>query len=348
MLDDPRQIGLIDKGDMLGIISRFANLVESGYKSASSLEADFSDCNGGLVFLGLGGSAIGGDIIRDWIGGQIPDGVRIERGFELSGPIASDSLVICCSYSGNTRETLSMLGQAVGSKHKNLLIISSDGKLKDIARKKRLHFIQLEPGMPPRTSLPSVVSAVSVISDSIGWTRKASSEILAAADACGIFLRKSLGQDVPEPKNLAKQLAHQIHGFIPVAIAPSCMESVARRWKTQMNENAKQHCFFGSFPEISHNEIVPWQRDARSDALVALLLKGIGLSEELEQAFARLESFLRKSARTISISPVGRSKIEVILSHVLIADFTSTYSAILSKVDPTPVDEITAFKSEKR
>jgi glucose/mannose-6-phosphate isomerase len=348
MLDNQNQIRLIDRSDMLGIISNFSHLVESGYESANSLEADFGYCEGGLVFLGLGGSAIGGDIIRDWIGPQIPNGVRIERGFELSAPIASDSLVICCSYSGNTRETISMLEQVLGSKHRNVLLISSDGKLKEIAKRKKLRFVQLESGMPPRTTLPAVVSAISVISDSIGWTKKASSEILAAADACDVFIRKNLGRDVPETKNIAKQLAHQLHGFIPVAIAPNCMTSVARRWKTQMNENAKQHCFFGIFPEISHNEIVPWQRDARSDALVALLLKGAGLNEELEQGFLRLENLLRGSARTISISPVGKSKIEILLNHVLIADFTSTYSAILSRVDPTPVEEIERFKHENK
>ena len=348
MLDDAKKIKSIDKSDMLGMISRFSDLIESGYKAAGALEFDFKDCDGGLVFLGLGGSAIGGDIIRDWIGDRIPSGVRVERGFDLSSPIGQNSLVICCSYSGNTRETVSMLNDAMMSGNRNLVIISSNGKLADMAKGKKLPFVRLDSGMPPRTTLASVVSAVSVISDSIGWTRKASSEILAAADSCGAFLRRNLDQKVPEPKNLAKQLAHQLHGFIPVAIAPNCMESVARRWKTQMNENAKQHCFFGTFPEISHNEIVPWQRDARSDALVAILLKGAELNKELEKSFAKFESVIKKSARTISISPVGKRRIENLLSHVLIADYTSAYSAFLSNVDPMPVDEIAGFKIKNR
>lgn len=348
MLDDAKKVSSVDKSDMLGMISRFSDLIESGRKSAKALEFNLTDCDGGLVFLGLGGSAIGGDIIRDWIGDRIPNGVRVERGFNISSPIGKDSLVICCSYSGNTRETISMLNDVLRSGSKNLVIISSNGKLSEMADKRGLPFIPLQSGMPPRTTLASVVSAVSVVSDSIGWTRKASSEILAAADSCSVFLRRNLDQKVPETKNLAKQLAHQIHGFIPVAIAPNRMESVARRWKTQMNENAKQHCFFGTFPEISHNEIVPWQRDARSDALLALFLKGSGLNRELEESFADFESVVKKSARTISIAPVGKSMLESLLSHVLIADFTSTYSAILSNVDPTPVDEIASFKIRNR
>lgn len=346
MLDNPKKIKSIDKSNMLGVIARFVELIESGYKAARSLEFDFGNCNNGMVFLGLGGSAIGGDIIKDWIGDKIPNGVRVERGFELSSQIGRDSLVVCCSYSGNTKETISMLRAVLSSKNKNknLLLISSGGKLAEIAEKKKLPIIPLKAGLPPRATLASVISAISVISDSIGWTRKASSEILAAADSCNAFLNRVLAMEVPESKNLAKQLAHQLYGFIPIAIAPNCMESVARRWKTQMNENAKQHCFFSTFPEISHNEIVPWQRDARSDALVAILLRGKGLNGDLEKNFAKFESVLKGSARTISISPIGKSRIENLLSHVLIADFTSAYSAILSHVDPTPVEEIVTFK----
>lgn len=344
MLDDVEKTRSIDRNDMLGAISKFSDLVESGYKAARETEFDFDDCDGGLVFLGLGGSAIGGDVVRDWIGDRIPNGVRVERGYGLSSPVGKNSLVVCCSYSGNTSETISMLHEVMKSSDENLVLISSDGKLTEIAKKRKLPLIRLEPGMPPRATLASVVSALSVISDNVGWTRKASSEILAASESCGAFLKSSLSSKVPEPKNLAKQLAHQVHGFIPVAIAPNCMESVARRWKTQMNENAKQHCFFGTFPEISHNEIVAWQRDARSDALMAIFLEGAELTSDLQEGFARFEAVIKKSARTISISPIGKSRIENLLCHVLIADFTSTYSAILSGVDPTPVDEITRFK----
>ena len=347
MLDDLEGIRKIDESDMLGVISRFSKLVEAGYKSAKNLDYRFDELRGGIRFLGLGGSAIGGDLIRDWIGKHIPGGIRVERGYDISSPIDSNSLVICCSYSGNTVETLSMLNQILKSKSKNVIIITSNGELSKTAKKKSLPLIKLEKGMPPRTSLPEVVSAVSVITDQLKWTKKASSEILAASDSCGSFLKRNLAANVPESKNIAKQLAHQMHGFIPIVIAPYNMESVARRWKTQMNENAKQHCFFGTFPELTHNEIVPWQRDSRSEMLLALLLKSNERNVLLSERFKKFRETLSSSAKSIEIEPVGRGRIEMLMSHVLMADYTSAYSAILSKIDPTPVDEIVRFKSNK-
>jgi len=348
MLDDAKEIKAIDKSDMLGIVSKFSELVESGCGSAKSLDLKLKEGSYGIIFLGVGGSAIGGDMLRDWLGKKIPGGVRIERGFELSSPIDRNSLVICCSYSGNTKETLNMLDEAIRYKPKNLILISSGGELKKIAAMKKLPFIRLDKGMPPRTTLASVVAAAAVITESLGWTKKASSEILAASDSCNSFLRTNLSPKVPESKNLAKQLAHQIHGFIPAVIAPYSMESVARRWKTQMNENAKQHCFFGTFPELSHNEIVPWNRDTRSDGFVALFLEDSNLSRQVKDSFDKFERTVQKSVKTISLAQPGHSKIEMLLNHILIADYTSTYSAILSGLDPTPVDDIVAFKSQNK
>ncbi|MDH4123908.1 MAG: hypothetical protein OEV21_07495, partial [Thermoplasmata archaeon] len=280
---------MVDKSDMFGLISSFSTLVESGYRAAMKIDAEFDDC-GGLTFLGLGGSAIGGDLLNNWIGDKIPGGIRVERGFSISSPIDSDSLVVCSSYSGNTAETLNMLDQVLKSKAKNILLISSGGELEKISKKKSLPLIKLKPGMPPRTTLASIVSSMAVICDELGWTKKAKSEMLAASDSCQSYIRRNLNHRIETKDNVAKQIAHQVHGFIPVVIAPSSMEAVARRWKTQMNENAKQHCFFGSFPEISHNEIVPWQRDARSGMLISVLLKDNQENEELSNRFEKFVS----------------------------------------------------------
>jgi glucose/mannose-6-phosphate isomerase len=344
MLDYPEKMLLLDKSDMLGTLTKFPQLVESGRKAASKVKLDLDQCAGGIRFLGLGGSAIGGDFIRDWLGGTIAGGVTVDRGFEPSAPLRKDDLVICCSYSGNTVETLSMLNRAMKSKVENVVLISSDGELAAIARSKRLPFIKLEKVPMPRASLPLVFSSVATICDRVGLTKKAGSSLTAALGSCRNFIKNELAIKVPTEKNPAKQIAHTVHGFVPVAIAPVTMESIARRWKTQMNENAKQHCFFGTFPELSHNEIVPWLRDKRSQIFTALLLHDFIDDPKMKKGFDKFRGTISGSVRTIDVQAHGKSRIEVMMNHILLADFASVYSAFLSGVDPTPVDEITNFK----
>lgn len=344
MLDDKKRNRAIDKSDMIGTISRTPQLIEAGRKAASSLEVEGLECSGGIRFMGLGGSAIGGDFIRDWLGKNIAGGVTVDRGFRPSSPVRKDTLTICCSYSGNTAETLGMLGRVIGSKSKNVILMSSGGELEKIAKKKSLPFIKLAKVPMPRASLPMVISSVATALDKVGLTKKAGDEILRAARPCGKFIRDELSMDVPTEKNSAKQIAHTVHGFVPVAISPAGMGSVARRWKTQMNENAKQHCFFGTYPEISHNEIVAWLRDLRSDGFVALFLEDKFDDRDLEKGFNGLRETLTGTVKTIDVKAYGKSRVEAMLNHILMADFASVYSAFLSQVDPTPVEEIVRFK----
>ena len=329
---------------MLGTIAKFPQLVESGCRAAKRVKLELEYCDGGIRFLGLGGSAIGGDIIRDWLGPGIVGGVTVDRNYLLSAPIRKDSLVICCSYSGNTAETLSMLSIALKSKAKNIILISSDGKLAGIARSKHLPFIRLDKVPMPRASLPMVFAAVATVLDRIGTTEGACRSMLGSLSSCRKYIKSELAIGVPTERNPAKQSAHTIYGFVPVAIAPVTIESIARRWKTQMNENAKQHCFYGTFPEITHNEIVPWSRDDRSQGFVAVTVHDLCDNRSLKSGFDRFTETMRRSVRTIDVRPRGKNRIEAMMNNILLADFTSVYSAFLSGVDPTPVEEIVEFK----
>jgi len=344
MLDDAKKIRSIDRSDMLGVISSFPQLIKNGHDAVASSDVRQLECEGGIRFLGLGGSAIGGDFIRDWLGRSITGGVTVDRGFRTSSPVRRDSLIICCSYSGNTAETLGMLEQVLAAKTKNVLLISSGGQLEKIAKKKSLPFIKLGKVPMPRASLPLVISSVATVLDDIGATKRSAQELLAAGASCRKFIRSELSVAVPTGKNSAKQIAHTIHGFVPVVIAPAGMASIARRWKTQMNENAKQHCFFGTFPEISHNEIVPWLRDARSEVFVAILIEDLFDDRRLESGFSKFRLSIEGTIKTVYVKAYGKKRIEAMLDHVLLADFTSAYSAFLSQVDPTPVPEIAKFK----
>jgi len=347
MLDDIERVRSIDKRDMLGTISRLPSLIESGYQSVTKLKIRMGHEVRGIHFLGLGGSAIGGDVLCDWLGNSMSCGFIVERGYHLTTPIAEDQLVVCCSYSGNTLETRYMLDEVLRDRSEGVLLITSGGVLAEVSRKKNLPALALEPGIPPRASLPSVMSAMAALCDRIGLTKGALDELLSARSGCEKFIQTSLAPEVSTKDNLAKQLAHRIHELIPVVIAPFTMVSVARRWKTQMNENAKQHCHFSSFPEVTHNEIIPWLRDTRSSMLTALILRDSIEHPQLTKDLDRFRDIIGGQARMIEIRSSGSTRIEQLLNHILMADFASTYSAILSGADPSPVNEIDLFKEDR-
>lgn len=348
MLDNQEKMREIDRDNMLGRILSIDAMIQSGYKLANNIPIDKGGKVHGIHFLGLGGSAIGGDFVSDWIGRSIRGGVTVDRGYSISRTPAPNSLIICCSYSGNTKETLGMLNEVNKKRSRGILMISSDGRLLEIAEEKRIPIIKLEPGMPPRTSLPMVIGALSSISDRIGWTRGASEELLSASKACGQYGGSALAPEIPTDRNPAKQLAHQMHGFVPVVIAPYTMRSLARRFRSQMNENAKQHCFSAIFPEASHNQIVPWLRDKKSDLLLPIILRDFDEEPPLVNDLDRFRDTIARSARIAEFRSVGRTRIEYLLSYLLIIDLASAYHGILSEVDPTPVNEINAFKESAK
>ena len=345
MLDDLEKIRKIDCSDMIGRIMTIDAMIQSGYKLANNIPIEKGGKAQGIHFLGLGGSAIGGDFVMDWIGRAIPGGVTVERGYSLSRSPATNSLIICCSYSGNTKETLSMLSEIKKRRSRGILLISSNGRLLELSKEKKIPMLELEPGIPPRASLPMIIGAISAISDRIGWTRGASEELLSASVSCRQYASSALAPEVPTERNPAKQLAHQMHGFIPIAIAPHTMQSIAGRFSSQMNENAKQHCFSSIFPEASHNEIVPWLRDRKSNLLLPVILRDFDEWIQLRKGFDRFRDTIAGSTRIAELRSVGKTRIEYLLNYLLIIDLASAYHGILSGVDPTPVTEIENFKN---
>lgn len=344
MLDDLEKIVKIDRSGMIGRILSIDAMIQSGYKLANNIPIDKGGKVRGIHFLGLGGSAIGGDFIKDWIGHSIPGGVTVERGYSLSRSPAINSLIICCSYSGNTKETLGMLSDIKKRRSKGILLISSNGRLMEISEEKKIPILKLEPGFPPRASLPMIIGALSAISDRIGWTRGASEELLSASRSCSQYALSALAPEVPTDGNPAKQLAHQMHGFVPVVISPHTMKSIARRFQSQMNENAKQHCFSAIFPEASHNQIVPWLRDRKSNLFLPVILRDFDERPQLRKDLDRFRDTIAGSTRIAELRSVGKTRIEYLLSYLLIIDLATTYHGILSGIDPTPVTEIDLFK----
>ncbi len=205
-----------------------------------------------IVFCGLGGSAISGDLLNDYLSGEFKIPFIVVRGYNLPSFVNEETLVIISSYSGNTEETISCFEQALKKKSK-IVAITSGGKISEIAATNKLPVVNLQSGFQPRYSLGQSFFSLLKLMQELGLANEDNNVKLI------INLWQKRAQDYSSKNNRAVQMAKELIGFIPVIYSSEFLTSTGYRLKCQMNENAKLHTFHNSIPEMNHNEIIGWE-----------------------------------------------------------------------------------------
>ncbi len=282
-----------------------------------------------------------GEIARRFA--RIP--VYINRNYVLPPFINSSTLLVAVSYSGNTAETLSGLQRGL-SLDLPALAISSGGKLMEIANAKGLPFLQIPTGYQPRAATGYLALPLLVILERAGLLAQQidQNELLESLTK----VKERCRADVPEKENPAKQLARRLHRTIPVIYGTADNTGlVAMRWKTQINENAKQPAFWNVIPELNHNEILAFENEGLREGLYCIFLKN---SYDHPENAARVqimrELLAEKEVSTEVIQADGNNEISQVLSQIYFGDYVSYYLAILNGIDPTPVELIESFKKK--
>ncbi len=299
-----------------------------------------------LIVAGMGGSAIGGDLLAAALESRLPLPLAVVRDSRLPPYVGPRSVVIATSYSGETEETLAAADQAVRA-GATLVAVTSGGRLAGIAGD---HVVRIPGGLQPRAALGYLMIPALAALERWGLSRPYAGEVENAA-AVLQEVASEIGPLVPTVRNTAKSLAGRLIGCIPAVYAGSPeVEAAARRWKCQFNENSKAFATWNSFPELTHNEIVGWSSPAEVLGKVAVVVLFGG--DESERAVRRIRATcdlaFRKAAGVHEIRARGEGRLSRLLSLVLIGDVTSIYLACLRGVDPAPVDAIDAIKSRMR
>ena len=332
----------VDPGGMLDdVLAQPLQLGDALWR-AQSAGVNARDVPGGLTVCGMGGSAIGGDLAAAALGDRATRPIATVRGYALESWTAPDTLVLCSSYSGDTEETLACF-DAAGAAGAERVTLTTGGRLAQAARDEGAPVIGVPAGMQPRAAvLYGTVGALECAALA-GAAPAIHSEIDAASGLLGELVAE-WGPDGAED-SAAKRLARELHGTIPVVHGAGPTVAVSRRWKTQINENAKAAAYATELPEADHNEICGWAHGRRSAPLVALFLEDPDqhprVRRRIEVTAAEIE---RTGAPALRITARGRSRLERVLSLVLLGDLVSVYLAALSGVDPTPVNAITRLK----
>lgn len=337
-----------DPSDMLGKVIAFPKQMGEAWRIGADFVASAELPRGSfarVVVCGMGGSAIGGDLARSFLGERAAAPVMVSRDYGLARNMARDALVIVSSYSGNTGETLASYdaARAAGAK---IVAVTSGGELAKRCERDGVPACRIPGGMPPRSAIGFSLFPMLHILRACGAAEFSDDEyneaLAAARERCDAY--------APEhAHNAAIELAHRIHGHTPfVYAAPSLLDGVARRWACQINENGKSLAHFAYLPELNHNEIVGWE--ASTDLMAKIVI--FSLEDRDDQPMTRRQTGISLNiigplaAHVERLETPGGGRLARMLSMMLLGDFASVYLAYLNGVDPTPVSKIDRLKKE--
>jgi glucose/mannose-6-phosphate isomerase len=337
----------LDPSNMRGLILGFPHQVEEAVAIAEASTIRFPIAKiRNIVISGLGGSAIGGDLLRSYLAGEIDIPIAVSRHYFLPDYVNEHSLVIVSSYSGNTEETVSSHKDATKRKAKTLCI-TSGGTVKRFAEKWKQPIIQIPGGLPPRAALGYSFFPTLIAVSKLGFVKSKKNEIL---ETISLLKEKAKIYGDPEsPDNKAFRIAQSLVGKLPVVYSSADrFDTVNVRWRGQMSENAKTLAYGHVFPELNHNEIVGWEvlKDIMKKIHV-ILLRDDGDYARVQLRMKITKEVIREFADGITeVHSEGKSLLARIFSLLYLGDWVSFYLAMANGVDPTPVKKIDLLKEE--
>ncbi len=350
LLDDVEKIRAIDPGNMYNRIFDFPEQLADALRIGQRWQVNARDFAGikNIIVAGMGGSAIGGDLIRSFLSSKLLIPFHVCRHYVLPEYVDDETLVIASSYSGNTEETLSALDDAL-SRKAMVAAISTGGLLKEVADLNDIPIAILPPGLQPRAALGYSVVPLLVFLEKIGLVKNVAKEITDIIPKLQAYREKYI-EDSPLLQNPAKNIALKIHGKIPIIYSgPTLTDAMGVRWKGQMCENAKNLAFVNHFAEFNHNELVGWSDTVQthSEHLVVIVLRDSDDHPQIRKRMNIVEGIIKQQdVELIEVHSRGSLPLERMLSLVQLGDFVSYYLAVLNNVDPTPVKVIEFLKKE--
>jgi len=288
-----------------------------------------------IVIAGMGGSGIGGLLLKDFLKPTLAIPIEVVNDYNLPACCNENTLLICSSYSGNTEETLSAFAQAIVG---NCMIacVTSGGKLATLAQQHNFPVVTIPGGMPPRTCL--------------GYSSVAQLFILLRAGVINDTFIKSIEQAaalLTSAKETIHQTAKSVAGLvcntIPIVYADIAINAAALRLKQQINENAKMLCFNHALPEMNHNELVAYFE--KHENLSVIYLRHSAEHPKTANRFKLVEELINdKIGCSATISADGDSFLEHIFYLIHVGDWLSYYLAELHGVDPIKIEMLDWLK----
>jgi glucose/mannose-6-phosphate isomerase len=290
-----------------------------------------------VVIGGMGGSAIAGDLVTDLAASRQPAvPFMLVRDFSLPFKLDDSCLFIACSYSGTTEETLSLFRQAV-TRGASILAITSGGTLAREAGAAGMPLLSINASGESRSAVGYNLMLLLGALSKAGIMTTEDDEVQSAVAAMGEQIARC-NEEVPSTENPAKLLAQELADKLIVIYGGGLFSALARRWKTQLNENAKAWAFFEAIPELLHNSVEAYHSsftDVKN--LNVLLLQPSAAGKELDVRYDVVAGLLhRGNVPHRVLKATGHSSLAQLLSMLVLGDYVSYYLALLKGLDPSP------------
>ncbi len=344
-LDGPDAIA----ADSLGLIDGMAGSVaafDEARAAAEALELVYPpDQITDVAICGMGGSAIAADLVIGAYRERLRVPVTVVRDYYLPGWIGENTLVILSSYSGGTEETLTCASQAL-ERNALCVAVTSGGKLGSFYAAEGVPVVPVVPGLQPRAALLRMLVPLVVLFDRLGIVPSVSSDLEEARATVAASVA-TLGPEINESDNPAKQLARSLQASVPLVWGAELTAPIAARWKSQFNENAKVPAYSSVLPELDHNEIVGFSGmpSGLSTLVQLILLRDERQHRQVHRRFDLTRELVEAHvSRVLSITAEGQSALARMLDLVMLGDYVSLYLALLRAVDPGPVEIIERLK----
>jgi len=338
VLDDPQALAARDPGGMLQAIAGLPQQCRQAWQEAQAFHLPYRGLER-MVVLGMGGSAIA----ADYLASLCPRLVVAVRGYHLPPWADEGTLVVASSYSGQTEETVSAFQEALRSRAK-LAVLTTGGRLLALAREHGVPAFVIPYRGQPRAALGYSLMPLLAMAHRAGLLDDPREQV---AEALSLLEEEAQALGPAGDDARARALARRLHGRLAVVYGAQHLAPVARRFKTQINENAKAWAFFEELPEADHNAVLAYRLPPQvaAQALV-LFLRGEGLHPRMELRYRFTRRLVEEAGvATEEVVVPGRSPLAQMLAATVLADFASCYLAFLNGVDPTPVPEIDRLKA---
>ncbi|MEM1114860.1 MAG: bifunctional phosphoglucose/phosphomannose isomerase [Bacteroidota bacterium] len=337
-----------DPGAMRAAVRAFPDHLAEGWRRGrviSDFDLRAADVDG-VVICGMGGSAIGGDLLRTLVEPTASVPVVVNRGYSLPGWVGETTLVVASSYSGGTEETLSAFAEA-RERGARILIVTSGGELADHAAEHDLDLVTISGGLQPRAALGYSLGVLLRLGIAMGLGGVTEADVEAAlVDA----RRRATRHDEDALGNPARDLSELLVGALPIVYTGvGLLEAVGLRWRTQIHENAKHPAVGNVLPEMDHNEIMGFE--AGPGGLLGVMrvvaLRDRDDHPQVQKRFAATRDLVAPSiGGWQEVETDGESRLSRMLSLVQLGDAVSFWMAMRKGVDPTPVETIQALKKQ--
>ncbi|UCD44996.1 MAG: bifunctional phosphoglucose/phosphomannose isomerase [Candidatus Bathyarchaeota archaeon] len=346
ILDDVGGMQELDMDRMLEYLRQFPENCRLALELAEKVPLDDIAARSfnAVVFVGIGGSAIGGAFVKDWLNEESRIPLAVSRGQSVPSFVDGETLVFAVSYSGNTLETRAACVEAF-DKGATVVVLTSGGDIGRLAKERGLVLLRMPEGMKPRAAIPFQFFMLAATLNRLGLIPDSWGEVDEAIRVLE-SLRDEMVPEVASKSNPAKRLAEELLHRIPFIYGPKLLESVSYRFSTQLMENAKTPAASWAFPEAFHNAVMTSEAHQEIlDHLSLLIIRDPQASEETKRKVRRFEElFGPKVGALCNVEARGNGKLARMLSVVYWGDFVSTYLALLYGRDPGSTDAIDEMK----